>query len=182
MYLLVLRLIIISKLNVMKTIQFLLVLFVFYVGCTYQLVKAQDMLPEYKNELRFGTVQLLNNTFYVSYERLYGNVGTSLSAVFIYTDTYEESVEGCQFQIDQKFYFKKDAMYGRWFYYSPGLKFRYREYVGSNYTDKLTTYAVQLVVGIKQVFLKRFVIDLYCGGIVNKSIIDKVGNSSERYD
>jgi hypothetical protein len=87
---------------------------------------------------------------------------------------------GYQLQLDQKIYFKETSSDYR-IYFSPGLKYRYREYVGPNYTDKLRTYAVQMVGGLKYVYLNRYVVDFYFGGRVDYSIIEKNSTNVNRY-
>ncbi len=165
----------------MKTIKFLSVLIMLYVCCNNQHSLAQSDPSEFRNELRFGAFQLLYNTFYASYERSYGNNGTSFSAVFTYKDTYEESVTGYLLKIDQKIYFNDvTSDYGN-FYFSPGLKYGYREYVGTSYTDKLTSYGVQVVGGVKYTILNRLVIDFYFGGTIVQTLIQKTGTSDKRY-
>lgn len=166
----------------MKAIRILSMAVILCILGNTQILQAQDKTVSYNNEIRFGAFQLLNNMFYISYEHLYSNFGTSFTTVLIYKDTYDESVTGYMVQLDQKIYLKNVSTdYGS-IYFSPGIKYRYKEFKGSTYTDKLNTYGIQLVGGIKYVIYNRLVIDFYLGGKINNTIINKTDDSDTMYD
>ena len=166
----------------MKTLKLLSMVILTGICFNIRQISAQDESMEYRNELRFGVFQLFGNSLYTSYERLYGNNGTSFSVALTYKDTYDESVSGILIAIDQKVYLKDVLFdYGN-LYFSPGLKFRYRDYTGSNYTDRITTCGFQVVMGTKYTVFNRLVIDLYFGGTLNQSFINKANTSTESYD
>ena len=150
--------------------------------CNTQLIQAQEESTEYNNEIRFGMFQLLGNTFYTSYERLYSNYGTSFSLAFTNKDIDNESVNGYFIEIDQKFYLKNVSTDIGCFYFSPGIKYRYREYKGLSYTDRLTTYGAQVAFGVKYILFDQLVLDIYFGGNIRETLISKTGNSDTSYD
>lgn len=165
----------------MKTLKLLSVFIMLYMVSNFYPVKAQDFQQGYKNELLLGAFQLFNNSFYGSYERYYGNWGTSFTTAFTFRDSYDESKTGILFQVSQKFYFNDvTADYGN-FYFSPGLKYKYVEITGHNFTDRITTYGFQIVGGVKYDVLERFVIDFYFGGKMDYSVIEQSGSEPGKY-
>jgi hypothetical protein len=132
-------------------------------------IMAREENISYQNHLHFGALQLMFNEFFVSYERMYDNFGTQVSAKFVYKDAEGDYKEGIQFQIDQKIYLKDVICSDSRFYIAPGIKYRYVQLGEGASADEIYTYGVQFVAGSVIPICSRLTADIYLGGTILKS-------------
>ena len=149
-----------------------------------------QQFPElkYKNELRFGIVQIFFGTMHLNYE-IYTENYNSVSFVIeaTYNKKKDNEVTGIYAEIQPRIYILK---YGinefsdfsiEGIYFSPAVKYGSKKIVDDEYDDTIDRFGVNLILGVKNNILSRLSLDINAGCGFTKSDI-QTERTSHEYD
>ncbi|MCF8297474.1 MAG: hypothetical protein K9J13_08040 [Saprospiraceae bacterium] len=143
----------------------------------------------YKNELRFGGFQVLNNKAHFNFEHYFKNNKTSLTGIFelTYSKTISNTEKGYLGGIQYRYYyftyregeFNQDIIKG---YVSIGSEFEKITYILTpyQYKDEINRKGVEFLLGFKIVMYNRITADINIGTLYNHASI--IAESQTIYD
>jgi hypothetical protein len=165
--------------------QFSLIIFLCF---AYSVVSAQDQESKpvvYRNSLKVNPLSFFSGTFQMSYERLIGtDKSINISAGLTYKDSDSKTVNGYRGELQYRYFVlqRETPRASRKLYFAPFVFDQYtdvtdRDYYYSypypgyddNYHYTVNSVGAGIVMGVKWVFAKRFVLDAFVGGGVRTS-------------